>query len=479
MDAEATSDSAAQFYDVRSPTGQTVLTARRFTTTLGVGAYDLLDTPQGDPRAPELSFRARLRYDADYGASGVEQNPTQFNSFVPGFQAGTGGAVDIMYGYVEGRRFVHGLLGFKVGRQYMTDVLGWWSFDGGEVSVTTPVYIKAEVYGGLEQRGGMPLSLPRFEADGIWRGSRSNFDPSLYPAFQPAAVAPAFGAAIESTGVTWIHGRLSYRRVYNTGASNVTEFASGVYSPAVYDGTRISQDRIGYAVDASFGTIGGAKAGIVYDFYLADTTAIYASLDGYVAPKVTVSADYDYYRPWYDGDSIFNFFIGEPSNNVELRANVDVTREISVAGGGGIRIFDLQTSPYNSFTTQSPLDSFPSNAHPIDPAANLSARYRTGETLATLHFAGNWGDEGDRTGADIMGSHVFETHYVASARAGLWQWDDRLRPDRATTSFGYVLGAGYRFLSRSQATVEFEHDINNLVGQRFRLLFLLSLAVPK
>jgi hypothetical protein len=426
-----------------------------------------------------MSFRARLRYDADYGASAAEQDPTQFNAFIPGFRAGTGGAVDVMYGYVEGRRFLHGLLGFKVGRQYVVDVLGWWSFDGGEVSVTTPYYLKAEVYGGLEQRGGMPLSTPRFQADGIWVGSRSNFDPTLYPAFQPASVAPAYGVALESTGVTWIHGRLTYRRVYDTGSSNVTEFASGIYAPAVYDGPRISQDRLGYAVDANLPTVGGIKAGIVYDFYRGDVTSLYGSLDGYLGQKVTISADYDYYRPWYDGDSIFNFFLGEPSNDIALRANVDVTDKISVSGSGSLRIFEVQTGPINSFTTQSPLDTYPTNGHPFDEGANLAARYRTGEMLLTLRGAGNWGDEGDRAGADVAAVRIFETRYIGSARVGVWQWDDKLRPDRDATSLGYVLGAGYRFLGRSTATFEWEHDINSLVGQRLRLLFLLTLAVPK
>src|SRR5581483_10587418 len=96
-DAEVTSDSAAQFYDVRSPTGEQVLTRRRFTTTLGVGAYDLFSTAQpGNPQVPEVSFRARLRYDADFGASGDLQNPDRPQTFVPGYDSALG-AVDLMY----------------------------------------------------------------------------------------------------------------------------------------------------------------------------------------------------------------------------------------------------------------------------------------------------------------------------------------------------------------------------------------------
>ena len=38
VDADVQSDSSAQFYDVRSPTGETILNRRRFTTTLAISA---------------------------------------------------------------------------------------------------------------------------------------------------------------------------------------------------------------------------------------------------------------------------------------------------------------------------------------------------------------------------------------------------------------------------------------------------------
>jgi len=479
MDSEVTSDTTAQAYDVRSPTGETLLSRRRLTTTLGVGVYNLLDAPMGDPHAAELSFRARLRYDADYGVAGGEVDPGNPNAITPGLSQGL---VDLMYGYVEGRRFLHGWLGFKLGRQYVTDSLGWWSFDGGEVNLTTPVFVKAEAYGGLEQRGGLPLSSSRFESDGIWRGNRSSYDPTLYPQYQPATIAPAFGAAVESTGVNWLHGRLSYRRVYDTGGSNTSEFGNGLYTPVVYSGTRISSDRLGYALDLNIKDYGGLRGGVVYDFYDNEVSQLYGTLEGYIGKRVTVSADYDYYMPTFDADSIWNFFAGEPMNDVGLRANWDVTDRISVAGGGHVRIYDVATSPINGapYPNYSPtFDVFPGNGHPFDEGGNLSARYHSGATLVSLRGAGNFGDAGDRVGADVAAQHVFETRYVASVRTGLWQWQDNLRPDRDATSYNYVLGLGYRFAPRAQATFEWEHDMNRLVGQRLRLMLWLSVAVGK
>jgi len=481
VEPEITSDTTAQFYEVRSPTGETVLARRRLTTTLGVAAYDLIDAPAGNPNAPTLSFRARMRYDADYGSAGAEADSTNFGRFVPGFQRGP---VDLMYAYVEGRKFFKGWLGFKLGRQYVTDALGWWSFDGGLVRVTTPFFVALEGYGGLEVRGGMPLSTPRWEATGMWRGDRSGYDASLYSAFQPNNVAPAYGFALESTGVNWMHGRLTYRRVNNTGSSNVSEFANGLTTPVVYNGTRVSQERIGYALDASAAKIGGIKAGFAYDLYNTRFANIFGSIDAYPSQKLTLSADYDYYQPTFDADSIWNFFQAAPMNDIGTRANYDVTDSLSIAAGGHVRIFRQQTEADAVTSPTSPNglangNYYAQSAADLAGGGNLAGRYRVGVGSVALRGNADTGSTGNRYGADINGERVFETRYVFSGRASLWQWNDRLRPDRDAISVGYVAGVGYRFSPRSQTMFEFEHNINRLAGQRFRAMLWLTLAVTK
>jgi hypothetical protein len=479
VDAEITSDTAAQFYEMRSPTGETVISRRRLMTTLGVSVYDLLDKP-ASPGAPTLTFRARMRYDADYGGNAEETAVSSFDRLVPGFSRGP---IDLMYGYVEGRRFLDGWLGFRVGRQYVTDALGWWSFDGGQVKVTTPYYVAAELYGGLEQRGGMPLSTPRFERDGIWRGDRTNYDRNqLWPSYQPNDIAPAFGAALESAGFTWLHGRLTYRRVYNTGTSNTTQFATRLNEPVSYDGSRVSQERLGYSIDGTLPNIGGAKAGLAYDLYAGRMSTVYASLDGYVSKRVTVSADYDYFVPTFDGDSIWNFFLSMPMNDLGLRAAWDTTDRLSISGGLRGRAFSVQTGPEHSREEAAPSPLTSANYYPssgLDPmgGGNLAARYRIGEGSIGARGAADVARTGDRLGIDLYGERTLETRYVLSGRAGVWHWNDVLRVDRDATSFGYVAGAGYKIFPRSLVMAEFEHNMNRIAGQRFRVMIWLTLAL--
>ena len=480
---EITADTAAQFYDVRSPTGQTVISRRRLTTTLGVSVYDLWEPDKvTDPNGPSLTFRARMRYDADYGGSGAETDPNQFGSVIPGFDRGP---VDLMYGYVEGRRFLKGWLGFKLGRQYVVDSLGWWSFDGGQVKITTPYYFAAEVYGGLEQRGGMPLSTPRFEREGVWRGDRTGYDPALYTSFQPNDVAPAYGAALESAGFTWLHGRLTYRRVYNTGASNVSQFANGIREPARYDGTRISQERLGYGFDATAPKLGGIKGGLAYDLYNARFANFYASVDAYASQRVTLSVDYDYYVPTFDADSIWNFFLAMPMNDLGLRASWDATDHLALTAGMRARAFSLQTEnePVQELSpNQNALagaNYFPKSSLDVMAGGNVAARYHFGEGAIGARGNADVARNGQRIGIDFYGERTFETRYVLSARTGVWQWDDHLRPDRDATSFQYVAGAGYKLFPRSLVFVDFEHNMNQLVGHRFRGMLWLSLAISK
>jgi hypothetical protein len=177
-DVAVDAQTAAQGYEVVSPWGDNVIERRRLMQTLGLAVYNL----QGDyePGQADYSVQLKLRLNADFGINGhvPGSGETSYDDglgthYVPGLEEYP---LDLMYAYVEGRNLAGGWLGFRVGRQYVSDMLGWWSFDGGLVRVTTPFWFAAEVYGGFEQRGGLPLSTGRFERQGVWRGSHRDFN---------------------------------------------------------------------------------------------------------------------------------------------------------------------------------------------------------------------------------------------------------------------------------------------------------------
>jgi hypothetical protein len=277
--------------------------------------------------------------------------------------------------------------------------------------------------------------------------------------------------------------------VYNTGGSNTSEFASGTRNPASYDGSRISQERIGYAVDGSLPKLGGAKLGFSYDLYVQQLANIFASIDWYTTSKLTLSVDYDYFQPTFDGDSIWNFFMAMPMNDIGLRAAWDATSHVSVAGGAHVRLFSLATGPETPASgqpgiTQSPNGLGAANYWPassLDPmgGGDVSARYHMGEGVIGARGALDVAGNGDRVGLDVYGERTLETRYVFQGRVGVWQWNDQLRPDRDATDLGYSVGCGYKVLPRSLVLADFQHDINRIAGQRFRAMLWLTIALSK
>ncbi|WP_437737054.1 hypothetical protein [Sorangium sp. So ce1335] len=517
-DFQVESTTGVQAYEVASPWGNTNIERRRLLQTLGLAVYNL----QGDSAPGEADYSAtlRLRLDADFGVNGHLEGPYQGGEtdysvaggsrFIPGLEEAP---LDLMYAYFEGRNVANGWLGFRVGRQYMSDVLGWWSFDGALLRVTTPYYVQIEAYGGLEQRGGLPLSTSRYERQGVWRGSHRGFGSDKtrpgsladYPSYNEAGLAPAFGVALESAGPSFLHGRLTYRRVYNLGTTVGRQFPDQDGRVHTVEGSRISQDRLGYAADINKPDLGGIKGGVTYDFYNQLVGSFYGGLEVYAGSRVTLGADIDYFVPTFDADSIWNWFTHDPITTITGRASVDITREVDLAAWGGTRMWIAEGNPEEFGADQceiatgrrdclgttvldpssdSRLEGYARDEEnraatiTTDVLANLAGRYRTRTTSVELRGMLQTGERGRRTGADLSGERrLHGQRYALGARVSLYNWEDPLRPDRGATSFGYVLGAGYRPGEAADFKLEWEHDMNRLVGQRFRVVGLVNLRV--
>jgi len=529
-DFEIQADTALQGYEVASPWGDVVLQRRRFLQTVGLGVYNL----QGTNRPGEADYRVvmMMRLNADFGVnahlydkqSGGETTYATPGGngvrFVPGLEPAP---LDLMFGYIEGRNIAHGLLGFKLGRQYVTDVLGWWAFDGGLVRVTTPFHVQAEVYAGLEQRGGLPLSTTRFERQGEWRGSHAGFGvgaglPSVtdYPAYQYAEPAPAVGFAVESSGPRWIHGRLSYRHVYNTGTSVVSMFPDpigGGYRTVA--GTRTSQERVGYAAEVAKNDLGGLKGGFSYDLYNQLVATYFGGVEVRAGQRATLGADVDYFVPTFDADSIWNWFTKSPVTSITGRAAIRFTKRWDATISGGVRLWRVDGDPTTfgveeckAARKEPDCTSVPSPGTSIDPSTagdpltaaqpwsrlaesrivtttldalgNLNARYRFGSGNISLRGMLQAGAQGSREGVDVAAEkNIDGGRYTLGARTSLYGWHDPTRPDRDATSFGYVLSSGFRPMRVAHFRLEWEHDMNRLVGQRYRVLGLINLLVLK
>lgn len=520
-DVEIQAQTAAQAYEVGSPWDERGLERRRIMQTLGFSAYHL----QGEYEPGKADYQARLllRLDSDFGLSshlGSDAAGGETDFGVAGgafYAAGLEPArVDFMYAYVEGRDLADGWLGFKVGRQPVTDVLGWWSFDGGLMRVTTPFFAQLEAYGGFEQRGGLPLSSSRYEMQGMWRGSHADFDdagsPTArdLPSFHEASPAPAFGFALETNGPPWVHGRLSYRRVYNTGDTITRQLQdpNGGYPTA--SGMRLSSERIGYAANAGLPFLGGIKGGFAYDLYGAVVSQAFGGAEVYATDWLTVGADVDHFEPIFDADSIWNWFSKQPSTSLTGRVELEVTQEISFSGSGGTRLWRTEGDPDTFGQGECDAAARGSGAAPcnlgdpagFDPVSNgeaadfrrneenrsiglladglgsLAGRYRDGGGFFELRSMLQAGERGRRVGGELSGEKGLDGgRFTVGSRVSVYDWADPTREGRDATSFGYVLAGGFQPLQEARMRVEWEHSLNDLVGNRFRLVGLLDILV--
>ena len=190
--------------------------------------------------------------------------------------------------------------------------------------------------------------------------------------------------------------------------------------------------------------------------------------------RVTVSADYDYYVPTFDGDSIWNFFAGEPMNDVGLRANVGRHRP-AVRGRRRARArlqrADRAVQPRQRRSVLALAELLA--ARDLLPEQRPSLRRRR-QRLGSLEDGGDDRDPArqrqlGRRGRPRGGRR--RTRSTCSRRA---TWRARGRASGNGTTSSSRIGArrasttswalGYRFAPRAQAMVEWEHDINRSSG---------------
>ncbi|HEX7670821.1 MAG TPA: hypothetical protein VF395_14600, partial [Polyangiaceae bacterium] len=378
----------AQIYQVTSPYGAPVLGRRRFTETLGLRVVDI----QGphDVKGPDLSAVMRLRLDADLGQDDAERDASHPERFVPGLAQQP---LDLMMAYVEGRNYFGGPVGFRLGRQYVVDALGWWSFDGGLVRVTTPAYAVFEAYGGFEQRGGLPmLSTSRFEGDGVFRGDRRGLETNLFPSYlSESKLAPAYGFAVATAGLPFLDARLTYRKVMNRDTVLVSPFPDTNGNFSTTGGDRVSSERVGLAATATANDLGTLQGNAVYDAFARVLNDYGMSADFRGIPGLDVGVDGGYFLPTFDGDSIFNWFSHFGTTTLTARARLDLTRRISFGGSGGVRRFSGEGSSVLS-----------------DTLASVDGAFRSPDLGVAVRAVDEQGTRGVRRGGDVSTRKSFE-----------------------------------------------------------------------
>jgi hypothetical protein len=379
-----------------------------------------------------------------------------------------------MYAYFEGRHYWDGLLGFRLGRQYQIDALGWWSFDGGLVRLDAPGVLGFELYAGFEQRGiGPLLGSNRYEADGVLRGRRGALEQSEWPVFlEQKRLAPAYGASVQALGLGAAQLRLSYRRIVNRDRVLTSPFpdADGNFEKIASD--RTSLEKAAVSVALPWANAAMFDGDLVYDLFQRRLSEATLAADWFVTDRTVLGLGYEYFIPTFDGDSIFNWFVQGPSESVELRMSSQLSEQVDVAMRSGLRFFRVSGD----------VDALEDGTEAsVDHFMFGDLRYRLPASDIGLQTEGHWGNTGHRVGGNLTTTRRFyEGYYDALLVLSLYDFSDELRRERDALSAGYVVGGGVApevmQTVRSRLGFQWEHLHSRLFGHRFRALITLNIT---
>ena len=371
----------------------------------------------------------------------------------------------------------------------MTDALGWWSFDGGLVKVTTPFYVQAEAYGGLEQRGGLPLSTSRFErkASGAAATAASASAPisrasPTTPRIIYAEPAPAFGVALETSGA-----ELRPRRALATGASTTPGSAHHHAVPRA-GVRRLPHHRRHAHLAGAAGLrgrrqqadLGGVKGGFSYDLYNQIVASYYARARGVPRQARHARRRHRLLRADLRRRLDLELVHPQPDHDAHRpRRRRRFTKRFAVSAIGGVRIWTAdgdpehvrrraqRTAPASAQPRRSPIED--RHGRLLAPTSNVRRRSaysrdtpnRTLTTTADVlgNLSGRYrfgsGDVGLR-GMSRPARAASARAAISTARSGSTAGATRsARACRSTagptssgpiatpTSFGYVLAAGF------------------------------------
>ncbi|MBI5513604.1 MAG: hypothetical protein HY909_07530 [Deltaproteobacteria bacterium] len=451
FEGQVRAETAAQAWQVRGPSGAPVLSLRRLTQTLSLGAWQ---RPE-DPRGAVWTVRARLRIDSDFGgacdASGErclgELERSRTADFAPLFARR---AVDLPFAYIDAQGLLRRAVDLRVGRQFVVDPLGFFVFDGARVQLHLGARARVELYGGLETRTGFPLSSGRFERDGLQRADRAGWDPTLAPNVQDRAQAGAAGLAVTLTPTRALHARATWRRVWTR------------------DGT--AEEKLGGSVELQTGAYSLVTAEAVYSVPHNTVGNLSVGLEYAPPERASWGVELSRFRPTFDATSLWASFWTDPTDDLRGRLELPLGARWTLVASALARRYALgETAPDRGV---------PADRDAFAGGGGLGLLHRRSRAEGSLRARAETGGAGSRGGLDLTASWWARPGRIRlDGGASLWAVEDALR-DTRMVSVAVLVGAMVRLGRVAEVSFNLEEDTNPVVGARLRATGILRLLGP-
>lgn len=495
--------SIAQAYNLWTADPQAALVARRRVTNylglsiddIALGRRPLIDQPLA---RNELALAIELRVDSDFGDYLCNVGRVTMSSSLSCLDRGSGGVrtdpelsnhrPELLFAYVEGRR-LGGWLTVRLGRQLTWDLLDLRGLDGLQLSAQTPFHVAVDAWGGLSQNGALSIDPSLYVLDGTSRSPERLPDDRRQ---QSTAVQPTLGVSARLTGLRDLQLRLSYRHTWSPTSDRQAAGCPLGQSCAPAWGS--IEDRLAAAAHGRLldGRLQGSFA-LRYDLLSGRLDEAQAGLRAVLAGEPaatgrgqhTLTADYRYDVPTWDGDAIWNVFASDPYHHGQLRYHGRKTLptktsatgrslrgELVWSAGGYGRLF-VDTAR----VVGAPSDATSQQTLRPGGGADASLMYRRGASHLRVAGFYSGGYAGTQAGGDVAGRYALLRDSVSlESRVLYTYYADELR--EANRSHGAALQAGVRwaFLRGALIHVFIENSIDRYSSSQVRLMASLDLS---
>jgi hypothetical protein len=448
-------------YVVTAPGPEPRLLRRmRLVQYLNLGVYDLLppreaDEWRRDPDDGQLEIVASMRLRHDFGEFLRDAGPDSG----PVLRSVDGRQIDLMYGYVQGRR-MGGFFDFRAGRQFETSGLDWYAFDGGWARATTPAHLAVEVFGGLQVNPAHVFGWPTFALDGT-----SGNEPA------DRAGSPMLGTALSLVELRWIHARVAYRRTFTPAGinRNILE-PTGASDGSVNEGVRSGVDQELVSATLNMNLAKGVFtpfAAVRFNLGTLRLDNVAAGFSVAVSEQHMIRAQYLRTVPSFDLDSIFNLFTLQPIEDVRLSYQVRAGGGWTLLGRGGARIFRNQPTAALGVEAEPPIT--------LGWTGAMAALWQHKRfSLRTDAFAMG-GQGGVRAGGSVDSQvRVLNDRIGIDLRSYFTQYADDKVPEREGFGLSFQAGADFKLWDGVHLTVLAEEMLTPFLVHAFRGLMNLS-----
>jgi hypothetical protein len=436
-----------------------LLRRRRLVQYVNLGVYDLLpprevDQWRRDEEDGQLELVASMRLRQEFGdflsAAGPDSRPL--------LESVDGRQIDLMYGYLQGRR-LGGFLDLRAGRQFETSGLDWYAFDGGWTRIRTPAHLAVEVFGGMQVNAAHMFGWPTWGLDGT-----SGREPA------DRAGSPMTGAALALLDIPWIHARVAYRRTFTPASINrrILE-PTGAPDGSVNTGLMSGVDQEIVSATLNMNLAKGVFTPFAAVRFNLGTLRLDDTSVGFglaVSDAHTIRAQYLRTIPSFDLDSIFNLFALEPFEDVRLSYSVRAGGGWTLLGRGSARIFRNGPDTAGSEAT---------SRLSLGWGGAFAALWQRRRFAVRTDSFVQGGEGGLRAGGSVDGQVRFVHDRIGlDLRAFFTRYTDDQVPERDGYGLAFQLGADFKIWDGVHLTLLAEEMLTPFLVHAFRGLASLS-----